>query len=353
LIKFVHYFYLFMFLERVEKMNIEKKEIIERAFQHLKKVIGERLEYAQLYSDAPNKDYDAVFGFEEKAIHTVVKNEVRPNHIEQLLQLKKQLKNIIVLANYITPGAKKLMQEQALNYVDRAGNTWLRMDLVHIHIEGRPNQPLSEDVKNRAFTKTGIKVVFQFLNQPDMLHATYRQIVAATGVSLGTIPKVMAGLQAEGFLLKKNKNEWLINDYRALLNHWQVAYSRRLKPTLFAKRYRPTDAGFYTKWKNLTLSAKSHWGGEPAGDLLTHYLSPELFTLYTEETQRELMKNYRWVPDEGGDIYAFNRFWKPEESIQPTNCVPAVLAYADLMETGDSRCVETANMIYERYLQKH
>lgn len=343
-----------MFCEQQTKMNIEKKEIIEQTFLHLKEKLGEKLDWPQPYSEELDKEYDAVFTISGKAIYVVVKKEIRSNQIEQLLRLKKEVENIIILANYITPNAKKQMREKMLNYTDRAGNTWFQFESVYIHIEGiaNPTPSPTQDIKNRAFTKTGIKVVFQFLNQPELLNVTYRQIVAATGVSLGTIPKVMAGLQIEGLLLKKNQTEWIVDDYKKLLNRWQVAYTRKLKPTLFIKRYRSTDGDFRANWKKLALQGEDRWGSEPAGNLLTNHIRPAVFTLYTDQTQREIMKNYRWIPDQKGEIYVFKRFWKTYETSLPKNCVPAVLVYADLMETGDSRCLETAHIIYEQYLQK-
>jgi hypothetical protein len=39
--------------------------------------------------------------------------------------------------------------------------------------------------------------------------------------------------------------------------------------------------------------------------------------------------------------------------IENKRVAPPPLIYADLIETGDARCVETAHMIYERYLKKY
>jgi len=36
----------------------------------------------------------------------------------------------------------------------------------------------------------------------------------------------------------------------------------------------------------------------------------------------------------------------------PVNTVPAALVYADLLATGDARCIETAQMVYERFLAR-
>jgi hypothetical protein len=101
--------------------------------------------------------------------------------------------------------------------------------------------------------------------------------------------------------------------------------------------------------KILLKDQKTFWGGEPAGDLYTNYLKPEIFTLYTTETRNELIKNYRIIPDPMGNIQVYKKFWTFTEAND--HVVPPLLAYTDLMNTGDRRCIETANKIYEQILQ--
>ncbi len=54
---------------------------------------------------------------------------------------------------------------------------------------------------------------------------------------------------------------------------------------------------------------ETQWGGESAAALLTKQLSPEIHTLYTSETNDNLIKNYRLVPDTNGNIMVYERFW--------------------------------------------
>lgn len=61
------------------------------------------------------------------------------------------------------------------------------------------------------------------------------------------------------------------------------------------------------------------------------------------------MTNYRLLPDEQGAIQVFRRFWEPDGSAQPT--APPLLVYADLMNTQDKRCLQTAEIIFEKYVQ--
>jgi hypothetical protein len=93
---------------------------------------------------------------------------------------------------------------------------------------------------------------------------------------------------------------------------------------------------------------KTAWGGEPAGDILTDYLHPGELTMYTTETKAELMKNYKLIPDNNGNIKIYQRFW---ENATEANTVPPLLVYTDLINAGDRRSFDTAQKIYNDYLQ--
>lgn len=347
---FVHYFLLFMFREQTIKVNMKHQNIIETGFTHLKKELGTAIEWGGLEIEQNGLYADAVFVVNGKKLYVETKNEVRPIQVEQFNYRKNHFGNLLVIANYITPNAKELLKERGINYIDEQGNIWLKFNPVYIHIEGIPKRKNKEFKKNRAFTKAGIKVVFQLLLDNELINTTYRNIAEKAEVALGTIPKVIEGLKEERFLIKKNKDQWVITNYVELLNRWQEEYTKRLKPTLFIKRYRPTDENFHIDWKKIKLQHDTVWGGEPAADLLTNYLKPEQFTLYTHQQHQDIMKTYRWIPDEEGEIYIYKKFWNTP--LDKTHKAPALLIYAELMDTKDSRCIETATMIYEQYLQK-
>ena len=335
---------------------MEKINIIEEAYNHiyeaLKANMDKKPENILDWTVTPTREWDAIFRIKKKTIYVIAKNEIRPNQIGQILQMREKATPLMVVANYITPTAKQLLQDNKINYADRAGNILLNIYPFHIYIEGIPNHAPAEDWKNRAFTKAGLKVVLQILMDTTLINATYRELAKKANVALGTIPKVIAGLNEEGYLLKKDDKEWLLKGYKELLDRWQEEYTKRLKPTLYIKRYRANDKNFRENWKQLALQQETVWGGEPAADILINYLKPQYFTVYTKETRQGIMQGYRWIPDEQGDIFVYHKFWD-----YPTDdkkgIAPLPMIYADLMETGDSRCVETANQIYEKYLRKH
>lgn len=338
---------------------MKKRNIIEQAYNNIIKTLDVNFDRDQgsvfEWKILTNQNWDAVYNLNNQDIHVIAKNEVRPNQIGEVFLLKERTNHLLVAANYITPAARQLLKEKGVNYVDRAGNVFLKVYPFHIFIEGIPNQPLAGNMKSRAFTNAGLKFIFQILLYPQLVNATYREIAGKAGVALGAITKIIDGLKEGGYLLKKTQKEWILTDYKRLLDRWQMEYAERLKPTLFVKRFRPADKNFEITWKQLTFK-KDHdtvWGGEPAADILTNYLKPQQFIVYTNALQNDLMKAYHWVPDDQGMIAIYRKFWQHPPIDEKRMVVPPPLIYADLIETGDIRCVETAQMIYDRYLKKH
>lgn len=140
-----------------------------------------------------------------------------------------------------------------------------------------------------------------------------------------------------GLYLAKSKQT---NNYYATVKQCNIGTYRFLKETEF------------NNWRWIELNnGKTWWGGEPAGDLLTGYLRPAELTLYTNETRNELMKNYRLIPDEKGNVIVYKKFWQNEE--ENDNFVPPLLVYADLINSDDSRCQETGVMVYKKFLQNN
>jgi hypothetical protein len=123
-----------------------------------------------------------------------------------------------------------------------------------------------------------------------------------------------------------------------------TAYAERLQPALNIGTFRFLKHDDFLNLKNLPLKEHNKgWGGESVGDILINYLRPEILTLYTTETRNEIIKNYHLIPDENGNLNVFKNFWSTDETNSDT--APPLLVYADLMNEGDRRCLETVNKI--------
>jgi hypothetical protein len=92
-----------------------------------------------------------------------------------------------------------------LPFIDTAGNAYLEAPELMVYATGEP-QPadIQDDVRYRAFTTAGMKIVFFMLCQPHQADATYREIARAAGVALGAVEPVVRDLQVRGFLVQKD-----------------------------------------------------------------------------------------------------------------------------------------------------
>jgi hypothetical protein len=116
------------------------------------------------------------------------------------------------------------------------------------------------------------------------------------------------------------------------------------------------DKSSYTKWRGIPLNQTEEtntlWGGEPAAAIITNYLKPFFYTLYTTKSWQECAKSFELVPDENGDVEILQMFWKiisPNEKSRAI--VPSALIYADLINSANDRNVETAKIVFDNELQ--
>lgn len=276
-----------------------------------------------------------------------IKKELKNHQLFHLIQQKRNIDNFLLIAEKLYPKVKKELKENNINYIEANGNAYINREGIYLHIDTNKTLQVPKDTGNRAFTKTGLKVVFHFLLEPQLINQTQREIAEVANVALGNIPQIINGLLETNLILKLNKKEFIINDYETLLNKWITEYQQTLKPTLLKQRFKLLDRN--QNWRDIPLNLQETvWGGEPAGDIITNHLRPEQLTLYTKETTKDLMKNYKIIPDNEGDIWVYDMFWKETFN---TQTAPLQLVYADLMIADDKRCKETANIIFNEYIK--
>lgn len=261
----------------------------------------------------------------------------------------------LLVADYITPPMAETLRALNQQFADAAGNVYLEGPGLLVYVTGRKPADWNAHPKGgEAFTRNGLKVLFALLCDPELAKAPQRAIAATAGVALGTVPAVMKDLQRAGHLLRM-KQQRRLQPTKRLLDEWAAAYANQLRPRTLRGRYK---MGGFALWREWAFDpTKAQWGGEPAAALLTDYLKPGVLTLYAEQLDPGLMLTYnatkaRNVDDEGV-LEIRRRFWgHGVAASERPDVVPTVLIYADLLATGDGRCIETAGMVYEQYLAR-
>jgi hypothetical protein len=283
-----------------------------------------------------------------------VKQDLRHYHLGKILEQVKQHHQLMVVAGNILPGVKKALRENQVNYIQMNGNAYIQNDQLFVLID--TNEEIqAEKPANRAFMKTGLKAIFHLLNFPEATNDSYRKLASDTDVALGNIKYLMDGLREANFILNVNAKTIRLKNMPALLDRWVMGYREVLRPSLLLGTYTfDKVADLQNTWKTIDI-VKAHclWGGEPAADLMTNYLRPNHFDLYTNQHKIQTMLSLNMKPAPEGEVALYRQFWNRSHYTDTNNCVPPLLVYTDLLLTDDPRCIDAAHLIYEQYLKEN
>jgi hypothetical protein len=309
-------------------------------------------------------DIDSVVTSEEKLLlriendefTVIVKSAVRNSNsglvISQIEQIRQNsyLPNLLV-SEYIAKAAAIEFKKRGINYLDSAGNAFVRHGNLFICIDGQKAIRKEKTNQSRAFQEAGLKIIFTILASPGSLQYPYRKLADIADVSVGSLSYVMSELEELNYLLKTN-NRKTIKNHERLIERWVTAYNEVLRPRLVRKRMKFLQNEQVKSWSELTNFALTHpvlWGGEPGAVLYGANLRPEKFIMYSNSALSEIAKAFKMVPDPNGEIEILQKFWTFEESDKQS--VPALLIYSDLMLSGSARNADIANQIFQNEVQ--
>ena len=263
--------------------------------------------------------------------------------VQRMRNLKEQTdKPLMLVAYHFAPELFERLPEEGISVVESNGNCNIVAAPMFIRISGQKTTQPKED-KGKAFNEAGLKVIFYLLLNETNINKTYRVIHEETGLSLGTIKNVIEELGRGQFVLTAGKGRFLKNR-KELLDVWQTHYNQNLKPKLLLKEMEFVDTNCRRDWEKIILPTGMCWGGEGGAFLIDHYLAPELFDIYTETPSVKLMMTKKVKFQEKGRIRLYQKFWKGNLD---GKTAPKILIYADLMGSGNSRCIEAAQRLIE------
>lgn len=331
------------------------EQIFHLALEALKKHVPAQMEVEALAPEPGQAELRAdrllrmAMPGRELHYHAEIKTAFTQAQQGLLLMRKEKLDYpFLLITRYVDAHMAEELRGVGMEFIDTAGNAFINQPPLYIFVKG--NKPPEIDMQarpRRAFNPSGLRIIYAFLCDPGLPNKTYREIAAATDTALGTVAWVMRELRDLGFLLEMGGRRRLISK-EDLLDRWVAAYPERLRPKQTIGRYR----GEYGWWEGKKLNPRlAQWGGEVAADTLTHYLKPEVITIYARARQLDqlLMEN-RLRRDPTGDVEILEGFWNPAQMGPGDDLVHPILIYADLLATGNQRNVETARRIYEQHI---
>jgi hypothetical protein len=296
------------------------------------------------------------YGEQETHYRVECKRNLRPANLGITLhQMDRLGQPVMLITDYIAPDMADELKDRGIPFLDAAGNAYIKHANLLIWIKGqKPAAKATVIPAGRAFQPTGLQVIFTLLCNPNAVNLPYRELAKMAGVAHGTVGWVMPDLQQLGFIrdLQGKRGTRRLFGHERLVNQWADAYARVLRPRTLIGRY--YVAGF-EGWKNWPIAEYGAlWGGEPAAAMLTEYLRPGELTLYAEKMPSLLAARQKFMKEAGprhtAAVEVRRRFWHFPSDPEHSNIAPPLLVYADLLATGDARCIETAKMIYEAYV---
>src|SRR3970282_2581857 len=210
---------------------MNEKEIIQYAINNIQKSGTINVEWKELNNDnAIDGKLILHLNKHNIGLYAEIKKELRNIHLAKIEELAIAKNPFIIVAQRIFPKIKEELRKRNIAYLEANGNIFLNKDEIYLYIDGNTPIELKNKTTNRAFTKTGLKVIYQFLIK-DCINSTYRGIAELTNTGIGTLNTIFNGLKEEGFLIQLTKNELQIENKKKLLDKWVMEYEKRLKPT--------------------------------------------------------------------------------------------------------------------------
>ena len=302
--------------------------------------------------------YDAVAIINSTRFVVISKTEIRSSNkgivISEINNLSsKKREPIIVIAKFIARDIAEELKEKGINYIDIAGNAYIKQGELLISIAGQKAERPSATNQPRAFQESGIKLIFNLLAHPDNIQLSYRILAKKTGIALGSVSIIMRELEDLRFVIKTKNKRYLKNN-KELLERWILAYNDVLRPRLLKKRFRFSNKEAYNEWHQLPLNelkGRNIWGGEPGASILTKQIQPQHYTIYTDKGWQGIATKLKLIPDNEGDIEILSIFWNEDVATKNRMVAPTIVILAELMRSGIERNIETAKIIIENELQ--
>lgn len=327
-----------------------KEGILQSSLEALKESFDIKASFKKEIGQDTSYEIQMSFSFDgRKAVknyHLEI-DKPRSTFIGQLALKQKQMSNkIILVTDFVPPTTADKLRELDISFFDANGNAFFNESEFYIFISSRGKTlNVSNPKPSLIFQASGLQLLFVLLSVPNSENKTYRELAEMSGVSLGTVSEVMNALIAELYLVKQAERRILFRkDF--LIKRWVQSFAEILRPKLSEVQFEAEDVGW---WEEADLAKlKACWSGEVAADMMTSYLNPTKALIYSKELLLRLLVNkYKLRRVREGNVKIRRKFWSFNEG---DIIAPPLLVYADLLATAESRNLEAAQIIYDKYL---
>lgn len=329
--------------------------ILEAALEAVNRIMGQELFKAMPlrhhtgHADAGLRLGENVFKAHIKKWAPQTKSGVLIHQFQRLTDTN------ILVADYINAVMGKALQQAGVQYIDTVGNAFIDQPPVFICIKGnRPEKNNPSRKSGKVFQGSGLKIIHVFINDEALLKAPYRTIAKKAGTALATVGDVIRAMEQAGYLkIGTGKQQRVLINRERLQQQWAEAYPDKLRDKHYIGTF-TTDNPLW--WHSINPNEfDGFWGGEVAAAEYTQYLNPKNTIVYiSRENMVRLMKAAKLRKVKSHEyseveIKLFEPFWSETDGY--SHLASPLVTYADLLDTGEPRNIETANKLYDQFLR--
>lgn len=277
---------------------------------------------------------------------------------------RRHNKQLLFMAPWIADDWADELRRAGVFYVDTVGNAYLELDAPRILVDVRGKRPVTapKAEPGRLIEPTGLKVIHLLLTRKTAVNDPYRKIAKDAGVALGTVAVVMRELETAGYRVAVAPDRWALEKTADLIELFVRGYALKLRPACLLGRYRHAEKDPWKLCEALTLPLETRqipyaMTGAWAAHEWTGHLRAETLTLHVGEQALALWNGQPMLPDPLGGNVVLLKYFAPtvvDPEIEKTKDRPLatpLLTYAELLHDGRTRELETARMIYDRFLR--
>ena len=159
----------------------------------------EQLTGLNITVESRRNEYDGIIDINGHTFTVEAKNELRKENkgflFSRLEELKTKTKRpTLIIAKYITSEVAIELREKRINYLDVAGNCFIKFQDSILYIVGQKVHKKKKTNQTKAFQEAGIKIIFNLLSNPENLQLSYRELAELADVSIGSVSNVMKDL---------------------------------------------------------------------------------------------------------------------------------------------------------------
>lgn len=335
----------------------------EACLRNLKQALGAGLPVTLDRRAGGRHDFDLNIGTKpplrllvEVKPRITTRNQAR--HI--IFEVKAYAADPIVFADWIPEPVAEEFRKAGVFFADAQGNVFIRKPPhLIIDIRGKkPERPLKAE-PGRLIEAGGLKVAHLLLTHPEMAGEPLRTIAERAGVGLATAHAVTRELERRQWLLPAAGGKRRFGELKGLIELFVRGYALKLRPACVLGRYRHQKRApqeIVEAFAQRLADAPGRWAltGGMAARQLTRYLEPDTVELFVDDQALAALKAEPMLRDEAdGNVTLLHLFGAAaiaEKPQAPWPLATPLLVYAELLETGGAREVETAKMIYDRFL---